>query len=161
MHFFKWRKKGNTFLQLKRERHYISSTEERKAIYFFNWRKRGIILLQTEERKALYFFNWRKKGNTFLLVVLSASQQARNVKIKKRQQEVKKWRIKSILCQSLIFVGQKFNSFLKAGNHSRFEQAVTVVEEEDVDVTGQLHLAFVAFAIGITWRSKTGNSHFN
>ena len=57
-----------------------------------------------------------------------------------------------ILCQSLIFVGRKFNPFLKAGNHSRIEceQAVSVVEEEDVDVTGQLHLAYVAFAAGTT-----------
>ena len=76
----------------------------------------------------------------------STSKKYEDKKASRRSEEVKS---QVILCQSLIFVGRKFNSFLKAGNHSRCKQAVAVVEEEDVDVTGQLHQAYVAFATGI------------
>ena len=112
----------------------------------------GKVLLQVHKRNCLIIFGvlslkkwkWRlsaiwglKVSNTQLCLRLGG------VKAKK------KWRIRKIHRQSLTFVGWKIFSFLKAGNHSRLECEQAVVDDENVEVGGQLHLAFVTLATGI------------
>ena len=61
-------------------------------------------------------------------------------------------------------LGENSTLFSKLGiiPDSNAKQAVTVVEEEDVDVTGQLHLAYVAFAAGTTHlKIQIGNTPAN